>query len=68
MKSVILSHPNQGIKYNEQEQTIYIPELKLEVKHNIPVIFEKINQIEIDDEYLYLAVIVSEKSEYKTDK
>ena len=38
------------------------------MKHNIPVILEKINQIEIDDEYLYFAVTVSENSEYKTDK
>jgi len=68
VKHVILSHPNQGIKYNEQEQTIYIPPLKLEIKHNIPVVFEKINQIEIDNEYLYVAVTVLEKLEYKTDK
>jgi putative transposase len=65
---VKLTVPNQGIQYDISTQIIRITSLKLNIQHEIPVYFEKINQIEIDNEYLYVAVEIPENSEYKTTK
>lgn len=62
-----LTVPNQGIQYDSKDGIIRITSLKLEVKNEIPILFEKINQIEVDNEYLYIAVSIKENLEYKSD-
>lgn len=54
VKSVKLSIPNQGIKIVDDK--IWIPCLKLSLIVWFPKPFEKINQIEIGDEFAYISV------------
>jgi putative transposase len=61
--SVNLIIPGQGVKFYKETNSIWIPCLKLHLENIIPVDFDKINQIEIDDTYAYISVIVPEKSE-----
>lgn len=58
VKSVKLTIPNQGIKY---QKNITIPSLKLSLFFSKP--FKKINQIEIDDTFAYISVSVIEKKQ-----
>jgi len=60
VKSVKLAIPSQGISVNRQSKTIWIPSLKLSLKYGFPGNFEKVNQIEIGEEYAYVSVSVSE--------
>jgi len=60
VKSVKLTIPNQGISVDRQSKTIWIPSLKLSLKCGFPDNFEKVSQIEIGEEYAYVAVSVSE--------
>jgi putative transposase len=61
VKSVKLAIPNQGIKVDRFERTIYAPCLKLILKYEFSNSFEKINQIEIGEEYAYVSVSISEQ-------
>lgn len=63
INSVKLTIPNQGIKYNNSE--IYIPSLKHRQKAVLPKNLIKINQIEIDNEYMYISFSMPEKKQYK---
>ncbi len=56
VKSVKLTIPNQGIKY--QAGVINIPSLKLFIPFNKS--FQKINQIELDKLFAYISITVSE--------
>jgi putative transposase len=60
VKSVKLAIPNQGIKVDHSTRTIYAPCLKLILKYEFPNNFEKINQIEIGNEYTYVSVSIPE--------
>ena len=51
--------PNQGIKLNKN--VITITALKLTLQHNIERQFEKINQIELNNEYAFVSVTVAEQ-------
>jgi putative transposase len=55
--------PNQGIQHKKDK--IRIPCLSLELTHQIPVKFSKINQIEINKEYAFVSVTTQEKKEQK---
>ena len=61
--SVNLILPGQGIKFFEETNSIWVSCLKLHLENLIPYNFTKINQMEIDKEYCYISVTVSEKSE-----
>ncbi|MDF1539199.1 MAG: transposase, partial [Candidatus Thorarchaeota archaeon] len=61
VRRVKLTLPNQGIKLDQDERKIRIPSLKVEFEYRFPNGFEKVNQIEIDNEYFYIAVTVIEK-------
>ena len=61
--SVKLTIPGSGIKFFEDTNSIWVSCLKLHLENMIPVEFEKINQMEIDDTYAYISVIVPEKPE-----
>ncbi|TGC06489.1 transposase, partial [Methanolobus halotolerans] len=65
VNKVKLTIPNQGIQYDPVTQIIKITSLKLELKHEIPIYFDTINQIEVDNEYLYVSVTHKENSEYE---
>lgn len=58
VKSVKLAIPHQGIQVDQQARTIYTPCLKLHLKYDFPNNFEKINQIELGEEYAYVSVTV----------
>jgi len=61
--SVNLVVPGQGIQHFEETNTIWISCLKLHVENTIPYEFTKINQAEIDNEYVYVSVTVKDISE-----
>jgi putative transposase len=55
VKSVKLIIPNQGIKLSKGSTTIEIPCLKCSFQYRFSS-FEKVNQIEIGKEYVYMSV------------
>jgi putative transposase len=68
VKRVNLIIPNQGIKVDKTRKTIKIPSLKFEFEYNFPKDFEKINQIEINKDFVFISVTIPEAPEYKTNK
>jgi len=64
VRRVKLTLPNQGIKLNQTEKKIRITSLKVEFEYRFPNNFEKVNQIEIDNEYFYVSVTVIEKEQF----
>lgn len=61
VRRVKLTLPNQGIRLNQVERKIRISSLKVEFDYRFPNYFEKVNQIEIDNEYFYVSVTVIEQ-------
>lgn len=61
VRRVKLAVPNQGIKVDKDTRTIRLPCLKLELQYHFSNEFEKINQIELDNEYAYLSTTFNEK-------
>jgi putative transposase len=55
--------PGQNINFNGETNSIWIPCLKLHFENIIPYKFTKINQIEIDNEYVYIAITIEDKPE-----
>ena len=51
------------IKFFEETNSIWIPCLKLHLENTIPYTFTKINQVELDREFAYIAVTVQEQLE-----
>ena len=68
VKSIKLIIPNQGIKADKESRTINIPSLKFSFGYQFPNSFDKINQIEIGSEYVYVSVSVAEKEPIKSEK
>ena len=60
VKSVKLAIPNQGIQLDKDTRTLYAPCLKLSLKYEFPNNFEKVNQIEVGEEYAYVSVSILE--------
>lgn len=54
IKSVKLTIPNQSIKLDQENKSIYIPCLKLNLNYKFSNNFLKINQIEIDKTYCFV--------------
>jgi len=61
VKSVKLTVPNQGIRVDREKQEIYIPSLKLTLPYSFRNDFEKVNQIEIDEQYACVSATIPEK-------
>jgi putative transposase len=61
VKSVKLTIPNQSIHVDKEKREIYIPSLKLTLPYSFRNDFEKVNQIEVDEQYAYVSVTVPEK-------
>ena len=53
--------PNQGIRVDREKQEIYIPSLKLTIQYSFRNDFEKVNQIEVDEQYAHVSVTIPEK-------
>lgn len=51
------------VRFFEETNSIWIPCLKLHLENTIPYTFTKINQIELDKEFAYVAVTVPEAPE-----
>lgn len=49
--------PSQGIKADHEKRTITVPCLKMVLSYRFPE-FEKVNQIDVDDEYAYISVTI----------
>jgi putative transposase len=62
VKNIKLIIPNQSIKLYKETRTITIPCLKYSFQYYFPA-FEKVNQIEIGEEYTYFAVSVKEQEQ-----
>jgi len=60
VSKVVLTVPNQGIKVDREKRSIWISSLKLELSYVFDNGYDKINQIELDDEYAYVSVSVLE--------
>ena len=60
VRNVNLIVPSQGIKADHEKKTIAVPCLKMVLPYQFPE-FEKVNQIEVDDEYAYISVSINEK-------
>ena len=58
--------PNQGIQIKE-DNIIYISSLKLNLKYQFAGNFEKINQIEINNEYAFVSVTIPENTVYEPE-
>lgn len=67
VKSVNLTIPNQGIKVNQIDRTIQISSLKLSFEYQFPNNFDKVNQIEINNEYIFISVTMPDKEQIDTD-
>jgi len=68
VKSVKLAIPNQGINVDHATRTITAPCLKLFLRYEFPDNFEKVNQIEVGEEYAYVSVSIPEPETIKADK
>lgn len=67
IKSVNLTIPNPGIKVDKNNREIRIPSLKFSFNYCFPNNFTKVNQIEINSEYVFVSVTVPEEAPMKTD-
>jgi putative transposase len=67
VKSVKLIIPYQGIKLSKDSTTIEIPCLKCSFQYRFPS-FEKVNQIEIGNAYVYITVTVKGQEPINTEK
>jgi len=60
VKRVKLAIPGQSIKHDKVKREITISLLKLSLTYQFRNDFEKINQIELDNEYAYISVTIAE--------
>ncbi len=67
VKSVKLAVPNQGVKVDHATRTITAPCLKLSLRYEFPDNFEKVNQIEIGEEYAHVSVSIPEPELVKAE-
>jgi len=65
--SVKLTIPAQGIQVNQETRALRIPCLKLELNYLFPNNFIKINQVEVDNTYCYVACEFMDKPEEAVD-
>jgi putative transposase len=65
VNKVKLTVPGQGVKVDRESRTITIPCLKLSFRYWFPS-FERVNQVEIGVEYIYVSVSVKEVDQQQT--
>jgi putative transposase len=67
VRRVNLIVPSQGIKLDVVNKTIRIPSLDFEFTYQFGKEFSKVNQIEINREYIFVSVTVPEEKEYESN-
>lgn len=67
VRRVNLTIPNQGIKVDKKARIIRIPCLKLSFSYQFPNKFRKVNQIEVNNHYIFVSVTVPEKAQINHD-
>ena len=65
VKNANLIIPNQSIKVNQKKRSIEIPCLKFKFGYQFRNDFTKINQIEMNKEWIFVSVTIPEKKEIK---
>ena len=60
-----LTIPSQTIHSNKDQRSIEIPCLNFKIKYNFRNDYEKINQIELDNEHVYVSVSIKEQPQIK---
>jgi len=63
VRNVNLIIPSQSIKVDHEKKIIFVPSLKMTLSYKFPE-FEKVNQIEVDNEYAYVSVSIRENISY----
>jgi putative transposase len=63
VSNVKLIIANYFIKLNKDKKEIYIPALKAKFNYQFENDFEKINQIEVDNDYFYVSVSIKDQEE-----
>jgi putative transposase len=66
VNKIVLTVPGQAIRTDKTQRTIKVSCLKLELQYRFRNDFEKINQIELDGQYAYVAVSVPEPKTVET--
>ena len=64
VRSVKLTIPSQGIRVLRELRALEIPCLNLTVNYRFRDDFEKVNQVEVGDEYAHVSVTVPEEKRY----
>lgn len=67
VRKVVLTVPNQSIKVDKEQHSIKIPCLKLETEYHFRNDFEKINQVEINEEFMFVSVSIPDEKEIEPD-
>jgi putative transposase len=62
--SVKLTIPSQGVRILRELRTLRIPCLNLTLNYRFREDFEKVNQVEVGDEYAYVSVTIPEEEHY----
>ena len=60
VKNVVLIVPGQSIKYGAERRIIRVPCLKLELDASYLPTFDKINQVELNQEFAFVTVTINE--------
>jgi putative transposase len=61
VKHVNLTIPGQGVNVDREKREIYIPSLKLALTYSFRNDFERVKQIEVDEQYAHVSVTIPEK-------
>jgi putative transposase len=65
VRSVKLTVPSQGVRVLRKLRTLIIPCLGLTLNYRFRDDFEKVNQVEVGNEYAYVSVTVPEEKMYE---
>jgi len=63
--SVQLTVPSQGVRILREQKTLKIPCLGLTLSYQFRNDFEKVNQVEVGEEYAYISVTILEETVYE---
>lgn len=63
VRKIKLTVPSQSIKFNRDERTLEIPCLDFKTHYSFRNDYDKINQIELDNQYAYVSINIKEQPE-----
>lgn len=67
VENIKLVIPKQGIKVDKKQKILWIPSLKLKLEYHFDNSFKRITQIEVDNEFAYIAIVYPEKEKEEPD-